>query len=72
LIVNRAPALAVALLLPVTVIIVWFQIFLNPLPVPLATAVLAAICELVLLRAYAVRYAKLFINDTWSARESTQ
>ena len=72
LIVNRAPALAVALLLPVTVIIVWFQIFLNPLPMPVATAVLAAICELVLLRAYAGRYADMFVNDTCSARESTQ
>jgi hypothetical protein len=72
LIANRAPAFAVALLLPVTVIIVWFQIFLNPLPVPVATVVLAVICELMLLRAYAARYASMFINDTWSTQESTR
>jgi nicotinamide riboside transporter PnuC len=71
LIANRAPAFAVALLLPVTVIIVWFQIFLNPLPIPVATAVLAVICELTLLRAYASRYAGMFINDTLSTQEST-
>lgn len=69
---NRAPAFAVALLLPVTVIIVWFQIFLNPLPVPVATAALAVTCELMLLRAYAGRYAGMFTNDKWSARESTR
>jgi putative oxidoreductase len=63
LIANRMPAFALALLLPVSVIIVWFQIFLNPLPVPIATAVLAVICELLLLRAYARRYAGMFISD---------
>jgi len=72
LIANRAPAFAVALLLPVSVIIVWFQIFLNPLPAPLATAVLAVICELLLLRAYAKRYAGMFINDPLSPQESTR
>jgi putative oxidoreductase len=70
LIANRAPAFAVALLVPVTVIIVWFQVFLNPLPIPVATAVLAAICELMLLRAYASRYASMFINDKLSTQES--
>jgi putative oxidoreductase len=70
LIANRAPAFAVALLVPVTVIIVWFQVFLNPLPIPIATAVLAAICELMLLRAYASRYAGMFINDKLSTQES--
>jgi hypothetical protein len=69
---NRAPAFALALLLPVTVIIVWFQILLNPLLIPVATAALAVICELMLLRAYARRYASLFINDTCSTQESTQ
>jgi hypothetical protein len=69
---NRAPAFAVALLLPVTVIIVWFQIFLNPLPIPLATVVLAVLCELMLLRAYARRYLSMFMNDTWSRQEATQ
>jgi hypothetical protein len=69
---NRAPAFAVALLLPVTVIIVWFQIFLNPLPIPLATVVLAVLCELMLLRAYARRYLSMFVNDTWSRQEATQ
>jgi hypothetical protein len=54
------------------VIIVWFQIFLNPLPVPLATAALAVICELMLLRARAGRYASMFTNDKWSTRESTR
>jgi hypothetical protein len=72
LITNRAPAFAVALLLPVTVIIVWFQILLNPLPAPVATAVLAVICELLLLRAYASRYAGMFVNDQLSAQESTR
>jgi putative oxidoreductase len=37
LIANLAPAFAVALLLPITVIIVWFQVLLNPLPVPIGT-----------------------------------
>jgi putative oxidoreductase len=72
LITNRAPAFGLALLLPVTVIIVWFQVFLNPLPVPVATAALAVICELLLLRAYASRYAGMFINDQLSAQESTR
>jgi hypothetical protein len=67
---NRAPALAVALLLPVTVIIVWFQILLNPLPVPMATALLAVVCEALLLRAYADRYADMFISDGSSAQEA--
>jgi putative oxidoreductase len=71
LIANRVPALAVALLLPVTVIIVWFQILLNPLPVPLGTCALAVICELMLLRAYAAHFAGLFMNDRWSPREQT-
>ena len=39
LIVNRWPAFALALLLPVTVIIIWFQTYFNPLPVPVATVV---------------------------------
>jgi putative oxidoreductase len=69
---NRAPAFAVALLLPVTVIIVWFQALLNPLPVPVATVALAVLCELMLLRAYAGRYASMFINDRWSTQESTR
>jgi putative oxidoreductase len=72
LIANRAPAFAVALLLPVTVIIVWFQIFLNPLPVPVATVVLAVVCELLLLRAYASRYAGMFVDDKLSTQESTR
>jgi len=69
---NRAPAFALALLLPVTVIIVWFQVFPNPLPVPLATALLAVICELMLLRAYARRYADMFIDDKMSTQEATR
>jgi putative oxidoreductase len=72
LIANRAPAFAVALLLPVTVIIVWFQLFLNPLPAPVATVALAVLCELMLLRAYAERYASMFINDKWGTQESTR
>lgn len=72
LIANRAPAFAVALLLPVTVIIVWFQVFLNPLPVPVATAAVAVICELLLLRAYSSRYAGMFINDKMSTQESAR
>jgi hypothetical protein len=69
---NRAPAFALALLLPVTVIIVWFQIFLNPLPGPLATVVLAVICELMLLRAYASRYTGMFMDEKLSTQESTR
>jgi putative oxidoreductase len=72
LIANRASAFAVALLLPVTVVIVWFQILLNPLPVPVATAVLAVICELLLLRAYASRYAGMFVDDKLSTQEKTR
>jgi hypothetical protein len=72
LIANLATSFAVALLLPVTVIIVWFQILLNPLPVPVATAVLTVICELLLLRAYASRYAGMFVDDKLSAQESTR
>jgi hypothetical protein len=72
LITNRAPAFAVALLLPVTVIIVWFQLFLNPLPVPMATAAVEVLCEMLLLRAYASRYADMFMNDRLSTQESTR
>jgi putative oxidoreductase len=60
LIVNRAPAFALALLAPITVVIIWFQICLNPLPVPLATVVVVAACELLLLRAYAPCYVGMF------------
>jgi putative oxidoreductase len=72
LIINRAPAFAVALLLPVTVIIVWFQALLNPLPIPLATAAVEVVCELLLLRAYASRYAGMFMNDRLRTGESTR
>ena len=72
LITNRAPAFAVALLLPVTVIIVWFQLFLNPLPMPMATAAVEVLCELLLLRAYASRYAGMFMNDRLSTQEATR
>ena len=72
LIMNRAPAFAVAMLLPVTVIIVWFQVLLNPLPVPMATAAIEVVCELLLLRAYAIRYAGMFRNDRLSTQESTR
>jgi len=60
LIINRWPAFALALLLPVTVIIIWFQTYFNPLPVPVAIVVLAVVCELLLLRAYAPHYAGMF------------
>jgi putative oxidoreductase len=62
LIVNRAPAFALALLAPITVVIIWFQIFLNPLPVPLATVTVIILCEVMLLRAYAKSYAGMFAN----------
>ena len=62
LIANRAPAFALALLAPVTVIIIWFQVFLNPLPIPLVTVALVILCELLLLRAYASSYAGMFKN----------
>ena len=57
---NRAPAFALALLAPITVVIIWFQIFFNPLPIPLATVVVAVACELILLRAYASSYVGMF------------
>jgi hypothetical protein len=60
LITNHAPAFALALLVPITVVIIWFQIFLNPLPIPLATVAVVVICELLLLRAYAPHYAGMF------------
>lgn len=62
LIVNRAPAFALALLVPITVVIIWFQVFLNPLPVPLATVAVVIVCEVMLLRAYANSYAGMFAN----------
>jgi hypothetical protein len=67
LIVNRAPALALALLAPVTVIIIWFQLLFNPLPLPLVTVVIVVACELLLLRAYAGCYAGLFRKDSVSS-----
>jgi hypothetical protein len=36
------------------------QLLLNPLPVPLATVVVVVICEVMLLRAYAIVYAVMF------------
>jgi hypothetical protein len=60
LVTNRAPALALALLAPITVVIVWFQVFFNPLPVPMATVVVVLVCEAMLLRAYANCYAGMF------------
>ena len=60
LIANRAPAFALALLTPVTVIIAWFQVFLNPLTVPLLTVGVVILCEALLYRAYAGCYAALF------------
>lgn len=59
LLLNRAPALGLLLLLPVTVVIVWFQWRLNPLPGPLATTAIVALCELLLLRAYGRSYYPL-------------
>ena len=59
LISNQAPALALALLAPVTVVIVWFQLILNPLPLPSATTAVVVVCELLLFRAYATCYIGL-------------
>ena len=63
LIANRAPAFALALLTPVTVVIVWFQVFLNPLPVPLITVAVVVLSEAILYCAYRNRYAGMFRND---------
>lgn len=60
LLTNRAPAFALALLAPITVVIVWFQVFLNPLPVPMATVIVVIVCEAMLVRAYAGSYAGMF------------
>ena len=57
---NQAPALALALLAPITVVIVWFQLVLNPLPLPLATTAAVVVCESLLFHAYAACYVGLF------------
>jgi len=69
LIVNRAPAFALALLVPITVVIIWFQVLLNPLPVPLATVAVVVCCEVMLVRAYAKSYAGMFVNPFGKARD---
>jgi putative oxidoreductase len=69
LIVNRAPAFALALLAPITVVIIWFQIYFNPLPVPLATVAVAVGCELLLVRAYAGNYVGMFQRVESKGRE---
>ena len=66
LIANRAPAFALALLTPVTAVIIWFQAFLNPLPVPLITVAVVVLSEAILYRAYANCYAGLFRNKHWA------
>jgi len=71
LIINRAPAFALALLAPITVVIVWFQIFLNPLPVPLVTVAVVILCEVMLLRAYAKSYGGMFANTSAVASTRT-
>jgi hypothetical protein len=59
LVANRAPAFALALLLPATVMIVWFHIKLDPLPLPLLVTGVIVVCELVLLTAYWPRFAPM-------------
>jgi hypothetical protein len=59
LLLNRAPASGLLLLLPVTAVIVWFQWRLNPLPIPLATTAVVVLCELLLLAAYRRTYRPL-------------
>jgi hypothetical protein len=44
----------------VNVVIIWFQIFLNPLPVPFATVAVVVLCEVMLARPYAISYAGVF------------
>ena len=63
LVVNRAPAFALALLLPSTVMIVWFHVKLDPLPLPLLITGLIVACELVLLTAYWPRFAPLLRSE---------
>lgn len=60
LVMNRAPAFALALLAPITVVIVWFQLAFNPLPSALTTTAVVVVCEALLLRAYAPCYVGLF------------
>jgi hypothetical protein len=60
LVMNRAPAFALALLAPITVVIVWFQLAFNPLPLALTTTAVVVVCEALLLRAYAPCYIGLF------------
>jgi hypothetical protein len=61
---NRATAFGLAVLVPITVVIVWFQSTLNPLPVPVATTFTVVICELLLVKAYASRFAGMFNDRT--------
>jgi putative oxidoreductase len=68
LIANRAPAFALALLTPVTVVIIWFQVFLNPLPIPLITVAVVVLSEAMLYCAYGSCYAGMFRNDRWELR----
>ena len=70
LIANCAPAFALALLTPVTVVIIWFQVFLNPLPVPLITVAVVVLTEAMLYCAYGSCYAGMFRNDRWELRRS--
>lgn len=54
---NRAPALGLALLLPLILVISLFHLVLNPQGIPLA--VLVSGCAIVLLNAYSARFASL-------------
>ncbi len=57
LLTNRAPALGLALLSPVIAVVVLFHAFLNPQGLPIAAVLM--VCGVLLLRAYAPRYARL-------------
>jgi hypothetical protein len=64
LLTNRAPAFGLAILSPIMVVVVMFHAVLNPQGLPLAA--LMVVCGLLLLRAYAPRFASLFRSgDCW-------
>lgn len=58
LLTNRAPAFALALLLPIITVIVFFHLVLNPQGLPVAA--ILAVCSLLLIRAYWPQYSALF------------
>lgn len=66
LLANRAPALGLALLLPLIVVISLFHVVLNPQGLPLA--VIVTVCAIVLFKAYATQFAGLLAPGSKRSR----